>query len=114
MHCHRELFHAQWTELLDDEFVNVYEHRLVLTCTDGVEKWLYPHIFTYSADYTEKYTLMHIWFSGNNIALTFPQSADSECSQPGCMSMPTVHHSKGSCASFGDRERHTPASASGT
>ena len=54
MHCHRELFHGQWTELLDDEFVNAYEHGLVLTCADGIEQQLYPRIFTYSADYPEK------------------------------------------------------------
>ena len=53
-HCHRELFHAQWTELLDDEFVNAYEHGSVLTCADGIERQLYPRIFTYSADYPEK------------------------------------------------------------
>ena len=113
MHCHRELFHAQWTELLDDEFVNAYEHGLILTCADGIERQLYPHIFTYLADYPEKYAIMHIGFSSNNVALTFFQSADSKCSHPGCMSMPTVHHSKGPHTSFGDRERHTPVSASG-
>ena len=53
-HCHRELFHAQWTKLLDDEFVNAYEHGFVLTCADGIERRLYPRVFTYSADYPEK------------------------------------------------------------
>ena len=54
-HCHRELFHAQWTELLDDQFVKAYEHGIVLTCVDGIERRLYPRIFTYLADYPEKY-----------------------------------------------------------
>ena len=54
MHCHRELFHAQWAELLDSEFVSAYEHGLTLTCADGIERRLYPRIFTYSADYPEK------------------------------------------------------------
>ena len=58
-HCHRELFHAQWTELLGDEFVNAYEHGLVLVCADGVKRRLYPRIFTYSADYPEKYVCTH-------------------------------------------------------
>jgi len=37
MHCHRKLFHAQWKKLFDDEFVNAYEHGLILTCADGIE-----------------------------------------------------------------------------
>ena len=65
-HCHRELFHAQWAELLDSEFVNAYEHGLVLTCADGIERRLYPHIFTYSADYPEKYVLIYTEFSDIN------------------------------------------------
>lgn len=54
-HCHRELFHAQWREILDDEFVHAYEHGIVMMCPDGVQRRLFPRIFTYSADYPEKY-----------------------------------------------------------
>ena len=50
-----EFFHAQWTELLDNEFINVYEHGFVLRCADGIERQLFPQIFTYSTDYPEKY-----------------------------------------------------------
>ena len=53
-HCRRELFHAQWRVLLDDDFVYAYTHGLALTCCDGVKRRLYPRIFTYSADYPEK------------------------------------------------------------
>jgi hypothetical protein len=53
-HCHRELFHAQWQEILDDEFVRAYEHGIVVTCGDAIERRLFPRIFTYSADYPEK------------------------------------------------------------
>ena len=53
-HCHRELFHAQWKVLLDDDFIQAYEHGMVLTCCDGIQQHLYPRIFTYSADYLEK------------------------------------------------------------
>lgn len=56
-HCHRELFHAQWKDLLDDEFLHAYEHGMVLMCGDGIERRLFPRIFTYSADYPEKYVL---------------------------------------------------------
>lgn len=54
-HCHRELFHAQWKDILDDKFLHAYEHGIVLLCGDGLERRLYPRIFTYSADYPEKY-----------------------------------------------------------
>ncbi|KAG1765159.1 hypothetical protein EV702DRAFT_981687 [Suillus placidus] len=53
-HCHRELFQAQWKVLLDDEFLEAYEHGIVILCCDGVEHRFYPQIFTYSADYPEK------------------------------------------------------------
>ncbi|KIJ09973.1 hypothetical protein PAXINDRAFT_16976 [Paxillus involutus ATCC 200175] len=36
MHCHRELFHAQWQELLDNDFVQAYEHGMLLTCHDRI------------------------------------------------------------------------------
>lgn len=54
-HCHRELFHAQWSDLLDDKFLEAYEHGMVLVCGDGIKRRLFPRIFTYSADYPEKY-----------------------------------------------------------
>ena len=54
-HCHRELFHAQWKDLLDEEFLQVYAHGIVFVCGDNVKRRLFPRIFTYSADYPEKY-----------------------------------------------------------
>ena len=54
-HCHRELFHAQWRILLDDEFLEAYEHGIVITCQDQVKCRIYPRIFSYSANYPEKY-----------------------------------------------------------
>ncbi|KAH7917271.1 hypothetical protein BV22DRAFT_1026716, partial [Leucogyrophana mollusca] len=53
-HCHRELFHEQWKILLDDEFLEAYEHGIVITCCDGLKWRFYLWIFTYSADYPEK------------------------------------------------------------
>ncbi|KAF8833375.1 hypothetical protein BDN67DRAFT_992851 [Paxillus ammoniavirescens] len=35
-HCHRELFHAQWQELLDDDFVQAYAHGITLRGCDGL------------------------------------------------------------------------------
>ena len=53
-HCHRELFHAQWAIILDDEFLKAWKHGIIIHCCDGVEQRFYPRIFTYSADYPEK------------------------------------------------------------
>ena len=53
-HCRRELIHAIWKILLDDEFIHVYKYGMVIQCADGIERRIYPRIFTYSADYPEK------------------------------------------------------------
>ncbi|KAF7974005.1 hypothetical protein HWV62_13627 [Athelia sp. TMB] len=53
-HCRRELFHAQWAILLDDDFLSAYRHGIVTMCPDGTQRRFYPRIFTYSADYPEK------------------------------------------------------------
>ena len=53
-HCRREMFHAQWDVLLDDEFIEAYRHGIIVNCCDGVTQRIYPRIFTYSADYPEK------------------------------------------------------------
>ena len=53
-HCRRELMHAIWSILLDDEFLHAYTYGIVIKCHDGVERRVYPRIFTYSADYPEK------------------------------------------------------------
>jgi hypothetical protein len=37
-HCHREFFHEQWRILLDDEFLEAYEHGIVIHCCDGITR----------------------------------------------------------------------------
>ena len=59
-HCHQELFHAQWRDLLDDNFLEAYKHGIVLTCCDDIKWCLFPRVFTYSADYPEKYVHVFI------------------------------------------------------
>ena len=54
-HCRRELVHAVWATLLDDSFLDAYKNGIVITCFDGVKRRVFPRIFTYSADYPEKY-----------------------------------------------------------
>ncbi|KAJ7679628.1 hypothetical protein B0H17DRAFT_944104, partial [Mycena rosella] len=59
-HCRRELVHAIWRLLLDDEFLDAYEHGIVIKCADGISRRFYPRIFSYSADYPEKVLLATI------------------------------------------------------
>ena len=54
VHVKRELFHAQWAAILDDEFLQAYEHGLVVDCPDGARRRFYPRILTYAADYPER------------------------------------------------------------
>lgn len=53
-HCRREVLHAQWDILLDNEFLEAYEHGIVFESCDGITRRFYPRIVTYSADYPEK------------------------------------------------------------
>ena len=53
-HCRRELMHAVWTKILDDDFLHAYKYGIVIKCVDGIERRIYPRFFTYSADYPEK------------------------------------------------------------
>ncbi len=46
--------HAIWELLLDEEFMNAYEHGIVIMFADGIERRVYPRFVTYSADYPEK------------------------------------------------------------
>ncbi|KAJ7246854.1 hypothetical protein B0H12DRAFT_1203237 [Mycena haematopus] len=60
-HCRRELMHAVWKHLLSDpEFIHAYTYGIVIKCSDGVERRVYPRLFTYSADYPEKVLLATI------------------------------------------------------
>jgi hypothetical protein len=53
--CHRELMHAQWKVLLDDDFIEAWKHGILVECCDGIFRRFYPRIFTHSGDYPEKY-----------------------------------------------------------
>lgn len=53
-HCRRELLHAQWKVLLDDKFIEAYQHGIVVECCDKIARRFHPRFLTYSADYKEK------------------------------------------------------------
>ncbi|THH19110.1 hypothetical protein EW146_g1980 [Bondarzewia mesenterica] len=59
-HLKRELLHEIWLLLLDPEFMHAYEHGIVLRCSDGNLRRVFPRFFTYSADYPEKIILASI------------------------------------------------------
>ncbi|CUA77217.1 CRISPR-associated endonuclease Cas9 [Streptococcus mutans UA159] [Rhizoctonia solani] len=56
----RELIHAVWSILLDDEFLQSWRHGIIIMCADGIERRVFPRIFSYSADYMEKILLATI------------------------------------------------------
>jgi hypothetical protein len=53
-YCKRELVHAIWELLLDEEFMKAYQHGIVIMFADGIARQVYPRFVTYSADYPEK------------------------------------------------------------
>uniref|UniRef100_A0A8H7XVD3 Uncharacterized protein n=1 Tax=Psilocybe cubensis TaxID=181762 RepID=A0A8H7XVD3_PSICU len=59
-HLKRELMHAIWLILLDEEFMEAYEHGIIIKCADGITRRVFPRFFTYSADYPEKVLLATI------------------------------------------------------
>jgi len=61
-HCQWELMHTVWKFILDEDFLYAYTYRIVMKSLDGIERWVYPCILTYSADYPEKYIFILLLF----------------------------------------------------
>lgn len=57
MHCKRELMQAIWLFLLDSDFLHAYEYGMVIKFADGVFCRVFLWLFTYAADYPEKYVM---------------------------------------------------------
>ncbi len=57
--------HGVWDVILDDEFVYACTYGIVMKCIDGIERRVYPRVFTYSADYPGKY--VYVFFRKNCI-----------------------------------------------
>lgn len=53
-HCKCDLVHAIWLLLLSADFMEAYEHGMLIECGDGIVQHIFPHFFSYSADYPEK------------------------------------------------------------
>jgi len=78
-HCRREVFHAQWDILLDEEFLEAYQHGIVVKCCYEIIRRFYPRLITYSADYKEKYVHYFLcprtFFLNQTIGSLLPASA---------------------------------------
>ena len=61
-HCQQELMHTVWKFILDEDFLYAYTYGIVVQSLDGIERWVYPHILTYLADYPEKYIFILLLF----------------------------------------------------
>jgi len=90
-HYRRELFQACWEILLNEDFVHAYRHGIVLKCADGVLRRIFPCIFTYSADYPEKYTSASTSLksdhSYNSRALIATMKDMGSCACPRCLTL---------------------------
>lgn len=53
-HLRRELMHAIWESLLDDDLLTAWDEGIIVDCGDGICRRIFLRIFTYSADYPEK------------------------------------------------------------
>ncbi|KAM6494731.1 hypothetical protein JOM56_009354 [Amanita muscaria] len=63
-HCRREIIQLIMFLLLDDEFMHMYDHGIILEFIDGIKRRVFPRFFTHSADYPEKALLSCIKFLG--------------------------------------------------
>ena len=60
-HLRRELIQSIWALILDDEFMDAYVHGIPFNFPDGIKRRVYPRIFTYLADYPEKYVICIVY-----------------------------------------------------
>ena len=50
----RDLIQAIWLVLLSPDFIDAYQHGIVILCGDGITRHVFPQFFVYSCDYPEK------------------------------------------------------------
>jgi len=106
-HCQRELLHAQWDILLDDEFIRAYKHGIVVGCCNDIMWRFYPRIITYSGDYKEKYVtslllMMFILIEDRVIVATIHDLGCCPC--PRCLVQLVNVHNMGKIQDMKQRE----------
>ena len=53
-HLRRELAHAIWQLLLDEDLLRAYTEGEAMELLDGIMRAMFPRFLFYSADYPEK------------------------------------------------------------
>jgi hypothetical protein len=53
-HLRRELTHAIWSLLLDDDLTHAYTDGVPIKRSDGITRAMFPRFLFYCADYPEK------------------------------------------------------------
>jgi len=61
-HLKRELMHTIWELILNNKFMEAYEHGIMIECPDGVSWQFYPWFFSYSTDYLEKWVFNDMFY----------------------------------------------------
>ena len=51
---------AIWRHLLDRQFVKAFKTGILIECVDHITRCFFPHLFTYSANYPEKYKMFTV------------------------------------------------------
>ena len=95
--------------MLDDEFVEAYHHGMVVMFADGIPRLAVPRIFTYSADYPEKYAILLRLLQRPMLNVHFLQSLDRHYQTSRAEAVSNVFYSQGQCAGHGVLQR-PPAS----
>ncbi|KAE9384947.1 hypothetical protein BT96DRAFT_841397 [Gymnopus androsaceus JB14] len=62
----REILQSIYGLIFDNEFMEAYDHGLVLKCANIVQRCLFPCLFTYSVDYIEKILIATICMLGSH------------------------------------------------
>ena len=63
----RELTHAVWKFLMDDEFIHAFVYGLVTKLLDGIEQLSFPWFMIYAMDYQEKWAWNSLCFQFTNV-----------------------------------------------
>ncbi|KAJ3535522.1 hypothetical protein NMY22_g6451 [Coprinellus aureogranulatus] len=64
-YLNREVAHAQWEIILDDELLKAIVEGILIECRDGVLRRFFIRIFTYSTDYPERVLMATIKVAGD-------------------------------------------------
>lgn len=102
-----------WRILLDDEFVYAWINGIEVECGDGIRQRIYPRIFTYSADYPEKYIYSSDLRCHDRALKPFQQSVDSHNKKQRGLSLRPMSYSQMRVFPAGETQRHAQSNIKG-